>query len=369
MRVRTVFFLLIISGFMGSCVRNDDTPLVKAYFSEDYISEHKGRYVIEVPKVYELAHVVMAVKFQRQRSDYFIEKRTSYFQEVLDYFNDYNSSRIFSNYSYSESDYIENYAFRDNSYAYKMVNEEISLKETYTSISQYDIFKDFLDDVQAFSYESNFNDFYTAHAGFYENQIALYDAIIPVQDMWDWLENQFSARYDCYKIIISPLTGGSHSTRRFKTDTYKETLMFVPALNPEIHSMDTLNIAYNIRHVFTEIDHNYVNPVTEEFRDELKKAMGDLNNWKDEKPSNTVYSSHYMVFNEYMTWAVYDIYISERYPEHIASQIREITISKMEGDRGFIRFRSFEDSLIQIYTNKSPGENIEDLYPEILKAI
>lgn len=365
---RTIRFLFLLSLVVFSaCEKENNTPNQSPNFSNEYILAHKGKYFIEVPDVYELAHVVMAVKFQNSNKDYFIQKNTTYFEELLTYFNQYKDSKIFDRFSYSETDFNNNYSFRTNSYAYSLDNNYINSKEVYPTMWSPDIFESLKNDIERFALESDFNDFYLAHSGFYQSQISLYDSLIPIHDIWQWLEGQFSSRYDCYKILISPLTTGSHNTCRFETPEYKETIMFVSALNEEMTSHDTIELALNIRYVFTEIDHNYVNPVSDKYRNEIKKSMSNLSVWKRENQINGLYNNAYKIFNEYMTWAVYDLYISEKYPESVFEDIRQTTINKMENSRGFIKFREFEDYLISLYRDKIETKIIEDFYPEILQ--
>ena len=230
-------------------------------------------------------------------------------------------------------------------------------------------FEKHLNEVQAFSDQSDFRNFYSNNVDYYNDQIALYDSLIPVRHMWDWLEENFSTEYDCYKIIISPLTVGSHSTKRYETDEFKETLMFIEGLHRETDSFDSINIALNIRFVFTEIDHNYVNPVTDNYADELNSSMTNLNRWKQANQTNTLYGDAYKIFNEYMTWAVYDLYIYEHYPQDMFEQIKSSTDAKMENERGFIQFTEFENYLLNLFKNKSGNEKIEDFYPDIMNWV
>ena len=365
--IQFIFFSLIV--VFQSCKKEDTTPNQSVNFSDEYILQHKGKYFIEIPDVYELAHVVMAVKYQNSNNNYFIRKNTSYFEELLIYFNQYKDSEIFEKFSYSETDFSENYAFRSNSYAYTLDNNYISSKGIYPKIWSPDIFKSLKNDVESFALKSDFNDFYLSHLDFYQSQISLYDSLIPINDIWQWLEEQFSSRYDCYKILISPLTTGSHNTNRFEVPEYKETIMFVSGLNKETNSLDTANIALNIRYVFTEIDHNYVNPVSDKYSNEITISMSNLRTWKSENQINGLYDNAYKIFNEYMTWAVYDLYISEKYPGNTFENIRQTTISKMENSRGFIKFQEFEDYLISLYRNRTDTEKIEDFYPQLLQWI
>ena len=352
-----------------ACKKDENSPDQIIKFSDEYILQHKGKYLIEIPEVYELSHIVMAITYQNSSSDYFIQKNTSYYRDVIDYFNQYNTSGIFSSFNYSETDFNNNYSFRTNSYCYMFENDNIISKEIYPVMWQPDIFKTYKDEIQDFSLESKFRQFYADHLSFYNSQIALYDSLIQIKQVWSWLEGQFSSQYDCYKIMISPLTAGSHNTKEFETDNYKETLMFVSGFNREIDSFDTTNVLLKTRLFFTEIDHNYVNPVSDIYIDELNSSMSNLTIWKDPQQINELYDNAYSVFNEYMTWAVYDLYVLEKYPKYIYEEIRETTIYRMETGRGFIKFQEFEDYLISLYQNITDNEKIEDLYPKILKWV
>ncbi|MGD2034259.1 MAG: DUF4932 domain-containing protein [Bacteroidales bacterium] len=371
MKMRYPFLVLALIILLGSCEKENISPEPAANFSDSYIAQHRDNYFIEIPEVYELANIIMAVKYQYSNNDYFIEKNTSYFQSVIDHFSAFQSAEIFDQFNYSETDYIENYTFRDNSYMYvfnegQIVSGNIYLRDIWSSSNN---FEKHLNEVQAFSEESDFRNFYNENLEYYNSHIALYDSLIPVRHMWDWLEENFTSKYDCYKIIISPLTTGSHSTQRYETDEYKETLMFIEGLHRETDTFDSVNIALNIRIVFTEIDHNYVNPATDKFRDELTNSMTNLNKWKQENQTNQLYDNAYKIFNEYMTWAIFDLYIFEHYSQNIFEQIQNSTVRQMENNRGFIKFGEFEDHLLDLLKNRSGNDKAEDFYPEIMNWV
>jgi hypothetical protein len=67
--------------------------------------------------------------------------------------------------------------------------------------------------------------------------------------------------------------------------------------------------------VFSEIDHNYVNPVSDKYKKEINKIMGDehRSKWIKANGDGKYYGTGYKVFNEYMTHAVYLIYTNEFY--------------------------------------------------------
>lgn len=370
MKKKHQFLIVLFVILFSSCEKDDRSPEPEANFSESYIAQHRGNYFIEIPEVYELANIIMAVKYQNFNDGISLEKNTSYYQSVLDHFNPYRSTDLFRQLNYSETDYLSFLSFRDNSYMYMFSDDQIMFSNTYLrEIWDSNIFEKHIGAVQSFAKESNFQEFYNENSEFYNSQIALYDSLIPVKHMWNWLETSFTSRIDCYKIIISPLTADHHSTTSYESNDYKETLMFVQGLNPEIDTINTMSIALIIRRVFTEIDHNYVNPVTDKHVNELNKSMANLNSWRKLSDDNAYYDDAYSIFNEYMTWAVYDLYISEFYSPNNYDSIRNRTVNSMENIRGFIKFREFEDYLIISYKNRADNEKIEDLYPQIIDWI
>ena len=364
------FIIVAIITLLASCEKKNISPEPSANFSDSYISQHRDNYFIEIPEVYELANIIMAVKYQYSNTHHFIEKNTSYFKSVIDHFSAFKSTELFNQFNYSETDLIDNYSFRDNSYMYifkegQIISSNIYLRDIWSTNN----FEKHLNEIQAFSEESDFQNFYNNNLEYYNSHIALYDSLIPIRHMWNWLETNFTSKYDCYKIIISPLSTGSHSTTSYETDEYKETLMFVQGLHKEIDSFDSTNIALNIRYVFTEIDHNYVNPATDKYRNELYNSMTDLDKWRRKNQANELYSNAYKIFNEYMTWAVYDLYIFDCYSQSIFKNMQNTTGSYMEDNRGFIKFREFENYLISLFKNRTEDKKFEDFYPEIMDWI
>jgi hypothetical protein len=358
----TIFILQLIA-----CKKNNDFPELEANFSDEYISQHRGNYFIQIPEVYELANIIMAIKYQNSNYDFFIQKNTQYFEKVINSFNSYKSSELFIEFSYTETDFTSNYSFRESSYKYIFENKVIVPTNIYLKQYWINVFEKHLDEIQEFSDISNFQNFYINNLDYYNSQISLYDSLVPIRDIWDWLENQFSKKYDCYKIIFSPLSFGSNSAQWYRTPNYNESLMFVSGFQKEIDTFDTISVLLKTRLLFTEIDHNYVNPASDKYIDEITSSMSNLTVWKNENQINELYDNAYSVFNEYMTWAVYDIYIFEKYPIRVFEDIRQITINKMEEGRGFIRFQEFEDYLISLYQNRADNEKLENLYPQILQ--
>ena len=196
---------------------------------------------------------------------------------------------------------------------------------------------------------------------------------MPIQNMWQWLEKEFPQRMNAYKIIFSPLIGGSHSTQRFyngffQNPDYEECIMFVnspSSLDEESEYSEQLKEGLMSGIVFTEIDHNYVNPTSKKNRGSIKTLIQNKDFWATAKAQNN-YGSEYAIFNEYMTHSLFCLYVKENYPTKIAEQIIENRVQLMNR-RGFIRFQSFNDRLLEFTANRT--QKIVESYADIIELM
>lgn len=221
--------------------------------------------------------------------------------------------------------------------------------------------------ISDFSRETEFQAFYEEHTDYYASLTETAEVICDYTNMWRWLEGNFPQRYQSYRVIMSPLTGGLHSTTNHATvdGSSKQSLMWIsaPVSETPYDQLPVEERADECRVVFTEIDHNYVNPTTDNYLEDLQMAMPDYTYWNDETQG---YRSAYATFNEYMTWSVFSLYVMDTYPEHQWEQIIQKQETFMQANRGFPEFRSFNRELMRLYQEKDADETVAELYPEIL---
>lgn len=191
--------------------------------------------------------------------------------------------------------------------------------------------------------------------------------------MWTWLERQFpNNKIQSYKIVFSPLIGGSHSTQGFNgfkyPESFNEIVMFINGPN----RYDTSKVLTEKQKqglmsgvVFTEIDHNYVNPTTDKYIKSIDSIFSRQNVWVKRENSNNVYSSPASIFNEYMTWAVFCLYIIDTYDKPTADLVINERETRMVEKRNFIRFKEFDQALIRL-RQEHKDLKVVDLYPYIL---
>ena len=217
--------------------------------------------------------------------------------------------------------------------------------------------------VEDFANQGRFREFFASHADFYADQVQRDRDLVLIDRMWHWLETRFPDRYDRYTIVFSPLIYGSHSTQRFTTGGLRETIMFIAGPDIVQNTADErLRTAELERLVFTEIDHNYVNPGTDRHQQRVKDVFRNVGFWN----ADVNYRSAVATFNEYMTWAVFNVYARDTYDSATAAAFRESVIRSMVQQRKFLKFREFEQIVMEVSAASGPQPCIPNLYGEIL---
>jgi hypothetical protein len=338
-----------------------DRQIGYATYSSEYVEENRGKVIVEIPEVYELANVILAISDHGQRS-FQVHREGDYYEKVMKHFGSFSSHQIVEEHVFSR-EWSRYLGFRTNSYCYVFDDDDIKPCSIHRKSSWRDTFKPRIDFVENFARASRFRDFYRDNISYYQEQIDKYSREVPVKQMWQWLEQRFPARYDCYRIVLSPLIGGTHNTQYFEGDTFRETVMFVamgPILEGEIDDSKRMLTA---RIVFTEIDHNYVNPVTDQFWGQVNNVFGDLDAWNHQAS----YRSPYKTFNEYMTWAVFMLYCQDTLKEgELLQEVNDRVVNTMVNSRKFVRFREFNEKLLELYEERGETQTLVGLYPRIL---
>lgn len=324
---------------------------------------------VEIPEVYELANIVLALTNYQQLAPHSV-LASPYLDEVLTHFSRHRThplitglnSRLTAAGSWNYDAY---YGFRENSYAYSFEGSRLVRRSPQRPWGGNDVFTAEVAQVEDFAAKSGFREFFAAHRNLYDAQIQRYPGVVRMDRMWLWLETAFPARYDTYRVVFSPLIYGSHST--YRPSGRRETVMFIagPDILPDTTSEST-RTAQLERLVFTEIDHNYVNPVSDLYSGRVARILSDLRAWNRD-PQN--YGSSSATFNEYMTWAVFNLYASDAYDAATFRTQREALIRNMVNARGFPKFREFEQIVMDIYLEAGPGACVSELYPQILDSL
>lgn len=371
MKRNTILFLLLII-ILQSCKVYE----IQINPSADQTKRIYDSVFVEIPGLYELLKIAETLTDLYQETPKYLDKNSCYYDELMEHYGKYQDHELvnklnknlgrFHNYpeklirlqsSVFEID-DEGRIEQSKNYKVKGFGKTVPLPLFFVSRN-----KQLIED---FNKETASRDFLEQHREYYDSLINLYHNLCDFRGMWIWLENQFPYHYDSYRIIFSPLTGGFHNTTIISgdQDDFTQILMFVSAPRQWENISRTENSAIHSRSVFTEIDHNYVNPVSSRYIREIKESMGDYKKWNTGKQK---YPNTYLTFNEYMTWSVFCLYASDTFEEKYLENIIERVEVSMYENRGFIKFREFNRELLRLYRNKSAAEQVADLYPAIIE--
>lgn len=322
-----------------------------------------------LPEVYELVNVAFALTDQGRADRNMVEHNSDYHRRVMARFGasgqhpfvrflNRKLSKGYGYYLYSRYAYVLDFTPGGRlRYTDRLTGQPRLMARLLGSSARRGL-------LRRFARETQFRAFFNENRFFYEKTLAQVQARCPVADIQNWLEKQFPARYDSYALVVSPLVGGTHSTTRFG----RSCVMWVS----DAAGYDTTRYTEaQIRGlytgvVFTEIDHNYVNPVSGQHRAALDAALNRREFWAASDGDTRNYGSPYAVFNEYMTHATYLLYERERLNPADFEVVKTSRVRLMTQRRKFVRFAEFYEAIAGLYDRRTANQTLTDLYPAIL---
>ncbi|WP_234733181.1 DUF4932 domain-containing protein [Tellurirhabdus bombi] len=336
-------------------------------FSEAYKAAHRKKALVAIPPVQELMHLSIALTPTGQKDRDMIHKSGPYYQKVMTRFAPYQNHAFIKK--------LDSMLAKSSDLYFNLVQDANAYDIQQGRIVDGTIYKTsgaiapLLPLMQDFANTSKFPAFFAENEAYYQQSIARTKQLMPMEKMWQWIEKEYPNRYDCYKTVYSPLTGNNHSTRYYLTDDYQECIMFVCGSEVmDKNKADELTQQASLSGVvFTEIDHNYVNPMSDKHQKDINRVFGDRAKWAAKGGPADHYNGAYDVFNEYMTHALYCLYVRENYPKNVSETINKDRENLMVDHRKFIRFREFNQKLQELYSQRKQGQTAADLYPAMLQ--
>lgn len=359
--MKSLVHLLIFSALASLTACRPDPAEPEPNFSEAYRQARRGQAWVEIPEVYELVQVLVALSPAAQRNPHLLFQPTGYYRGVQQWFSGQRDHPAVRKMNDLLTASIGNYPNPLRSaLGYEFTTEGIRQTQGFPE-------RGFVAENRAlleeFARLSAFRAFYRSNLDFYQHQIEAQESAINLKDMWAWLETRFPDRYDHYLVVMSPLALGFHFTNSLQSSNFRQTVMYISTPhtvgNPPFSPLEISQLG---RIVFTEIDHNYVNPVTARYERTIRQHF----NYKTWNNSTTEYQSAVLTFNEYLTWAVYSLYLHDTYPP----AEREAVIADVERVmlwRGFPKFVAFNREVLRLYQQKPATSSIADLYPALIE--
>ena len=352
---------------------------LRVHYPKAYTDKNRGTARFDIPEAWELANIIWLLSPSGQRSSD-LNRTGYYYQKVLGTFSPYLKHPLLKHLDFPDSLRASKYYdFRENSFAFNFTSDNPDSTALLYNGPYYFVWGDELADssvfgklkplVEDFARVSKFRRFYKNNREFYEKEIQREKELVPVRDMQNWLEKEFPASgHDSYRIVFSPLIGGSHSTQNYQQAGFKEVVMFVcgpERIDNDRQLTEKQKEGLMSGIVFTEIDHNHVNPATRNYRVLVDSIFSRRSIWVKPGNSSGFYSDGLSVFNEYMTHAVFCLYVWEHYSQETADFIIKKREALMVEARNFIRFREFNRELMRL-RQAHKDLTVAALYPSIL---
>ena len=350
-----------------------------AVFDAQYRAAHKGRIVVDVPEVYELVNVAIAMTPTGLSSKNLVYQRSEYYTRMRAWFDPHRAHPVLASLDAELAGQPNAYfTLKMNGYAFEFdAKGRIVQSRTYDRTGfrseRFNTLRPFVPELQAFADATGFRRFYRENTATYEAQAAFYRERADIAGMRTWLERHFpTTRYDTYKVVFSPLVHGNQSTTWFEDQGFRELQPHVNFPYPQELARwlpETLSepaaVVFRGNILFTELNHGYVNPEADRHRDRILGATSNRDRWVDPK-NGPGYYPRISTFNEYMNWGLVSLRFVDAAPAAEQAAIIAGIERLMTGNRGFPQFAAFNQFLVQLYRARRPGQTIAELYPQII---
>ncbi len=353
-----------------------------AVFDAEYRAAHEGKISVEVPEVYELVNVAIAMTPTGLSDRDLVYHDSDYYAAVRAWFDPYRKHPALSALDAALKQAPGLYSsLKMNGYSFEFDKDgRILQSKVYDRTAfpgeRVNSLRPFIAGLQEFADLSQFRAFYKRSQPTYADQIAFYKDEADVEGMLAWLARNFpsSAGYNTYKVVFSPLVAYSQSATWLESNGFKELQAHVNYPYPQ----DTLRRAQGASLstkaeailrgtiVFTELNHGYINPETDRYAERVAKATSRRDRWIDAARGPGYYAG-ISTFNEYMNWGLVSLRIVDLAPAEEQPMLIRVVDDIMTARRGFLRFAAFDAFLVDLYRGREPGQTVADLYPRIIE--
>lgn len=333
-------------------------PGPDATFDSAYREAHKDKVRVEVPEIYELVNIAILLSDYTKTNPDAIAA-SPYAEKVHAHFT-----------RWADHPFIQavNALFEDDEGMYAILkmkgaafdfaaDDRIKGSDVYRNIGWGEnVLTPLQSEMSDFAKQSGFRKFYDEHRPFYQAQINEIETDIDVQEMWNWLQTAFPnvQTYDTVRVLFSPLVGHNQSLATFDDNGFRELQPHVnfPRLMKSRDRSDAADEAVRGVVLFTELNHGFINPVTEELTNAIYAAMGsDLMPYVRTDSAAASYNGHTAVFTEMLNWALMSVYVQSKLDKATASEVAWNISDTMVNGRGFTKFEPFQEALLELTEN------------------
>lgn len=323
--------------------------------------------IVKLSEPYELANIILALTPYGKSDPWEVSQHSDYYREVRAHFDQFDDHPLLKRVDYSREKWDYYLSFRTDAYAFVFGNkDQLSRVHTFSANEGLNPFEENLELINDFVHLTGFRKFYKEHLTYYKRLAEDYLKSQQYDEMMKFLVNEFgqSSASTRYAIALSPLVGRMNCHRvvaGVNTD-----FITVPQflLTPNgTQTASEAEVASGMHMLFTELDHGFVNPLSEKYRNLIAKNF-TVAKWNNKSGYE---NDSLGVFNEYMTWALFDLFIHQRFPS-VADEVCA-NWALQNATRGFQASSLFSRELLRIYHDKKKNTTIRELYPAIIDRI
>lgn len=366
----STIIILIFSNFAFSQSKN-------VTFDKTYIKNNNQKTTIEINEAQELTYIIMALTDFAKENPNMVKQNTEYYKDVKNHFAEYSNLPAVKSFDKLLRENVVNYfLLSGNAYGFKFNGSKLIPTKVYNfpakGIGKYEIkvnpILTYAKEIEEFAKETEFRKFYKNHTQYYNQLKTEYQDFATISAQKEWLENRFDYKINSYRVLTSPLIAGMNATHTFEDNGFKEILLFLPTIRSDKDWSEKFKQVMNTRIIFTEIDHNYVGPVSEKNSEKINSIFNNREKWvNSENKSTAHYPNPIKVYDEYLTWGLFILYSYDKVGndtelfQQIVNNVNDMMIKK-----GFPKSKEFNSQLLNLYKN-SKDKKIENLYIPLLE--
>jgi hypothetical protein len=322
---------------------------------------------VRFSEAYELSNIILALTPYGQSDPLEVYKNSRYYREVRAYFAPVMHHPLLQQANYSRKEWAKYLAFRTDAYAFGF-NTQGQLVREFAFHAQGDTqpFDDLLGQVNEFARVSGFRAFYRRHQPYYDSLAVAYRQSQRLPEVLAFLTTELgpvqpAALASQYAVVLSPLVCRMNCHRDVQQVPTDFPMVPEYLLSGNLRQQPTpADVLTGIHALFTETDHGFVNPVTSAYGTQVRASF-DVKKWDTGSGYD---KSEFSTFNEYMTWAVYDLFAYC----YFAAQAPLVcqNWAMQNESRGFLASRLFNSKLRELYVARKKDQTVRDLYPAML---
>jgi hypothetical protein len=360
--------IVIVSGVsITRYIRRDNKAnnIVSEIVLEPIKKNINGVNIMIDPRI-ELLSVVQSLSSYDEKYDLITNEKFSYKDMVKEHFSKYSKHKVIKSFDKMSS---EGFSFDAPPTTMLYLTNPLKLTQKQ-ELTEYlkgrageGSFEKFTTQLREFSIESSFDEFYKENQDLYSSILEENSKLLEGTRYIDDIEGYYNLKNNSYNIILAPLfhPGGFGPGVKNDSGTYDIYSIQGPMSveNDLPRFGDKESFKYLVWHEFS---HSFVNPLTEENKNEINKYKKLYDPIADSM-SKQAYSSWEICVNEHIVRAV----TSRLTYIHQGKDDYEKAIA-YEKSRGFSYVEDLTKKLEEFEKNKDKYKDFREFYPELIEV-